>query len=578
MREADQLIESMVQYAEDVADGRVRACRKHRRACERFLSDIQRSEEEGYPFFFDVDELYRFYRWSRLFKHTKGVLTGQPIELTPFQLFVVGNIFCWKRKSSGLRRFRKAYIQLARKNAKSQLLALIASYEAFISPEQSEVYIAGWGREQSSIVYEEILSQIRAVEMLKGKYTDSYGRIRHLKSGSVIQPLSKEALKTGDGKNPSLAVVDEFHVHETSEIYDVLISGMVARANPLIVIITTAGFDMSKPCFTEYQYVSNILDEDSMIENDEYFVIICELDPEDDIKDEQNWAKANPIVATYDEGLAFLRSELKAALDVPEKMRNFLTKNMNLWVDQKENGYMPMNDWRECGLAERGKRGENGKIDLELRDCYVGIDLSKKIDLTSVAGIIPLGDGRFYVWQHSFIPADTLAAKRKTDKFDYDLCVKEGRLTVTPGAVVDYRFIQAHLKKIAEDNLWNIKEICYDPYNATQFAQEMESDGFVMVEIRQGVKTLSEPTKFVRELALSRRVIHDDDRLLTWAVGNAVTRQDHNENIQLDKDKSTNRIDPIAALINAAVRAMTLAGETDVSEFSDSEFLGRLWG
>lgn len=570
MTEIKALIETLGQYAEDVVDGRITACRKHRAACERFLNDLQLSQSDNYLYYFDIDEVYRFYRWARMFKHTKGVLANKPIELTPFQLFVVGNIFGWKHKANDLRRFRKAYIQLARKNAKSQLLALIASYEAFLSPEQSEVYIAGWGREQSGIVYEEILSQIRGVELLQGKYTDSYGRIRHLKSGSVIQPLSKEARKTGDGKNPSLGVVDEYHVHETSEIYDILISGMVARPNPLLVIITTAGFDMSKPCFTEYLYVSAIVDPNDPTDNDEYFVMICELDKEDDIKDERNWLKPNPIVATYPEGMAFLRSELQTALDVPEKMRNFLTKNMNRWVDQKDNGYMPMDAWRLCATPPP---------DLSVRDCYMGVDLSSKIDLTSIGGVIPLGDGRYYVWQHSFIPEDTLAVKRKTDKFDYDLAVRDGRMTVTPGAVVDYRFIQSHIKRLESENLWTIKEICYDPYNATQFAQEMDSDGYVMVEIRQGVRTLSEPTKFLRELVVSGRMIHDGDRLLTWAVGNAVVRQDHNENIQLDKDKSTSRIDPIAAVVNAMVRAMLLEEKpVDVSEFADDEFLNKLWG
>lgn len=548
MTEIDQIIVSLGQYAEDVVDGRIVSCKKHRSACGRFLADLQNSQKETYPYQFDVNEVYRFYRWARMFKHSKGVLAGQPIELTPFQLFVTGNIFGWKRKDNGLRRFRKAYIQLARKNAKSQLLALIASYEAFLSHEQAEVYIAGWGREQSSIVYDEILQQIRGVDMLAGKFTDSYGRIRHLRSGSVIQPLSKEARKTGDGKNPSLGVVDEYHVHETSEIYDVLISGMVARPNPLLVIITTAGFDMSKPCFIEYQYCSDIVDPNSAIENDEYFVMICELDKDDDIKDERNWPKANPIVCTYEEGIAFLRSELQAALDVPEKMRNFLTKNMNRWVDQKDNGYMPMDAWRACATDKLP--------DLSVRDCYVGVDLSQKIDLTSIGGVVPLGDGRVYIWQHSFIPEDTLAAKRKTDKFDYDLAIQQGALTVTPGAVVDYRFIQTYLKSLVADNLWTVREICYDPYNATQFAQEMESDGYTMVEIRQGVRTLSEPTKHLRELVKSGRLIHNGDRLLTWAVGNAVIRQDHNENIQLDKDKSTNRIDPIAAIINAMVRVV----------------------
>jgi len=554
----EELVTRLVRYVEDVIDGRITACKKHRQACERFMEDLQRSQEDDYPFEFDTDELYTFYRWSRMFKHTKGVLANQAIELTDFQLFVIGNIFCWKRKSTGLRRFRKAYIQLARKNAKSQLLALIASYECFISPEQSEVYIAGWGREQSSIVYNEILSQLYAADLLKGKFSDSYGRIRHLKSGSVIQPLSKEARKTGDGKNPSLSVIDEFHTHETSEIYDVLISGMVARANPLIVIITTAGFNLAAPCFTEYQYVSSVLDPNSPIENEEYFVMICELDKDDDIKDERNWIKANPIVATYEEGIAFLRSELQAALDVPEKTRNFLTKNLNIWVDMKENGYMPMDKWKECGKT---------KIpDTRGREVYVGIDLSKKIDLTSISFSFPLENGTYLVKSHSFIPEDTLTEKRKTDKVPYDLWVKQGWLTVTPGAVVDYQFIKAYLLHLIEENGWIVKEICYDPYNATQFAQDMEAEGFLMVEIRQGVKTLTEPTSNFRELVLAGKIIHDNNPVLTWAVGNAVTRQDHNENIMLDKDKSTNRIDPIAALINAHVRAMLIDTTIDLNK------------
>ncbi|SFA55556.1 Phage terminase-like protein, large subunit, contains N-terminal HTH domain [Parageobacillus thermantarcticus] len=556
-----ELIARIVRYAEDIVDGRITACKKHKQACERFLKEIELIPNDDYPYYFDGDELYRFYRWARMFKHTKGVLAGQPIELTDFQLFVVGNIFCWKRKENDLRRFRKAYIQLARKNAKSQLLALIASYECFLSPEQSEVYIAGWGREQSSIVYNEVLSQIQSCSLLNGKYTDSYGRIRHKKSGSIIQPLSKEARKTGDGKNPSLAVIDEYHVHETSEIYDVLVSGMAARKNPLIVVITTAGFNLDSPCYTEYQYVSKILDPDSPIENDEYFVMICELDKDDDIKDERNWIKANPIVATYEEGMNFLRSELQTALDVPEKMRSFLTKNMNIWVDQKDNGYIPLDKWRACATSK--------KIDLDVRECYIGVDLSKKIDLTSISGVVPLGDGRFYVWSHSFIPEDTLAEKRRTDKVPYDLWVEQGWITVTPGAVVDYHFIQSYIKKLADDKLWDIKEICYDPYNATHFAQEMEAEGYTMVEIRQGIRTLSEPTKFFRELVFSGKIVHDDNPVLNWAVGNAVVRQDHNENIMLDKDKSTDRIDPLAAAINAMTRAMTRTETVDINEITE---------
>ena len=546
------LLSRVIQYARDIVDGRILACQKHKWACKRFLDDFERLQNDNSPYEFDEMELYQFYKWANMFKHTKGVLAGQPIELTDFQLFIVGNLFCWKDKETGLRRFKKAYIQLARKNAKSQLLALITSYVCFLGDEQEECYIAGWGREQSSIVYNEILSQIRGCELLRGKYKDSYGRITHLRSGSIIQPLSKEARKTGDGKHPSLAVIDEYHAHETSEIYDIMVSGMVGRENPLIVIITTAGLDMSRPCYTEYLYTSKILDPSNPVENDEYFVMICELEPDDDIKDERNWIKANPIVATYEEGMAFLRSELRAALDVPEKMRSFLTKNMNRWVDQKDNGYLALSDWNACGV--------DALPELTDHICFVGIDLSSSIDLTSVSFEFPLKDGSYAVFNHSFMPEETLKARMKTDKVRYDLWVEQGWITVTPGAVVDYRFIMKYIMDQAKQRGWTIREICYDPWSATMFAQEMEAEGYTVVEIRQGIKTLSAATKSIRELTLQRKIIHDRNPVLAWAISNAVVRQDHNENIMLDKDKSTNRIDPIASLINAHVRAMMYEG------------------
>ncbi|WP_143287130.1 terminase large subunit, partial [Caenibacillus caldisaponilyticus] len=354
-------------------------------------------------------------------------------------------------------------------------------------------------------------------------------------------------------------IIDEYHAHETSEIYDVLVSGMGARPQPLIMIITTAGFDLSRPCYrVEYQYVSKILDPNSPIENDEYFVMINELDKGDDIKDERVWEKANPILCSYEEGRNYLRGELKTALDVPEKMRNFLTKNMNIWVDQKDNGYMPMDKWKACGTDQLP--------DLQGRECFVGVDLSKKIDLTSISFEFPLGDGRFVVLSHSFIPEDTLDTKRKTDKVPYDLWVKQGWITTTPGAVVDYQFIKSYIQHKAEEKGWIIREICYDPYNATQFAQDMDAEGYLTVEIRQGFRTLSEPTKNFRELVLDGKIIHDNNPVLTWALGNVVIRQDHNENIMLDKDKSTDRIDPAAAVINAHVRAMVLNQEIDLNE------------
>jgi phage terminase large subunit-like protein len=569
------LKKELMQYSEDVVNGKIVACQKHKWACERFLKDIEREGTDEFPFIFDEAKAERFLEWMRLFKHTKGVLAGQHIEPHIIQKFVFGNIYGWVHKDTGLRRFKKAYWQVARKNAKSQSLACVASYEAMALGEpMAEVYIGATKREQSKIVWNEVKAQLQGCEHLKGKYRVAYGKIEHFKSGSAIVPLSKEDGKTGDGLNVQCGIIDEYHAHPTSEIYDVLVSGMAARPQPLLMVITTAGFDLNNPCYVvEYRYVSQILDPNSPIENDEYFVMINELDKDDDIKDESVWVKANPILCSYKEGIEFLRGALKEALDAPEKMRNFLTKNMNVWVDQKESGYMDMSKWALCGRNLKDFEG------YESRECYIGIDLSAKIDLTSVGFVFPNDDGAYTIFSHSFIPEETLQAKRKTDKVPYDLWVKQGWLTATEGAVVDYEFVKAYIKEVIEKH--NIKPvmICYDPWNASQFAQDMEKEGFVMVEIRQGIKTLGEATKDFREKVYQGKIIHNNNPVLTWAVGNAATRSDANENIMLDKSKSTERIDPIAAIINAYSQAMKRQTfKVDINKYADIEFLTKLWG
>ncbi|MGG3893171.1 terminase large subunit [Geobacillus stearothermophilus] len=553
----------LIDYCHDVLNGEIVACQKHKWACERFLRDIEREGTDEFPYIFDEEKALRFLKWMTLFKHTKGKLAGQLIEPHPIQIFVFGNIYGWVHKDTGLRRFKKGYWQVARKNAKSQSLACVGSYEAFAFGENmSEVYIGATKTEQSRIVWNEIKAQIQGCDFLKGKYKIAYGKIEHLKSGSFIAALSKDAGKTGDGLNVQCGIIDEYHAHPTSEIYDVLVSGTGARPQPLMMIITTAGFDLSHPCYSvEYQYVSKLLDPNNPIENDEYFVMINELDKDDDIKDEKNWEKANPILCSYEEGVNFLRGELKAALDVPEKMRNFLTKNMNIWVDMKDNGYMDMSKWADCGQ-------DFDLTTLEGMECTVGVDLSAKIDLTSV-GFEFKKDGKYIVLSHSFMPEDTLDRKRKTDKVPYDLWVQQGWITTTPGAVVDYNFIKSYIKQFEQQYNVKIREICADPWNATQFMQDMEAEGYTVVEIRQGIQTLGSATKDFREQVYQGNVIHNNNPVLTWALSNAVTRQDANENIMLDKSKSTERIDPIAAVLNAHVRAMLKADTIDINKVTE---------
>lgn len=539
----------LIEYSQDVLNGDIVACQKHKWACHRFLIDLKKEATADFPYMFDESRSERFLDWMRLFKHRKGVLAGQRIEPHIIQKFIFGNIYGWIHCETKMRRFNKAYWQVGRKNAKSQSVSTVGSYEgsAFGEPA-AEVYCAATKKDQAKIVWEETEKMIAGCAELKDKFKVSYGTITHIKSDSIIRPLSKEDRKTGDGYSPQAGLIDEFHGHETDEMYEIIESGMGARPQPLMMIITTAGFNLNNPCYrVEYRYVSQILDVDSPVENEQYFVMINELDKNDDIKDESVWSKPNPILCSYEGGYDYLRKRLKVALDVPEKMRNFLTKNMNVWVDAKQDGYMHMKKWKECGSVE---------MDLKQYPVYVGIDLSQTTDLTSVGLVFTLSNGKFAVKQHSFIPEDRLKERMNSDRVPFDLWEEQGYLTTTPGSVVDYSYIEQYLLNL-RDQGYDIKEIDYDKWNASYFAQRMEVQGFEMVEIPQMLKHLSAPTKDFRKNVFSKNIIHFNDPLLQWAVGNAVQKMDAQENIMLDKSKSTERIDPIAAVINSFSRAIS---------------------
>lgn len=565
------LTDELIRYSKDcIADAR-HVCQKHRWACERFLKDLKNSGTKGFPYIFDEEKALRFFEWAALHKHTKGVLAGEPIEFTPIQRFIFGNVYGWIHQDTGLRRFRKAYWQVARKNAKSQSLAIVGDYELMALGEpMSEVYIGATKSMQAKIIYNEVVAMLKRCPLLKGKWHESYGVIRHPKSDSILRALSKDDGKTGDGLNPQCGLIDEYHAHPTDEILEVINTGMVARRQPLLFIITTAGTNFGGPCYrVEYPLVEKILDPSLDFDVADYFCMVNELDRDqegnliDDVKDDECWVKANPIAATYPEGLANIRSKLASALESPEKMESFLTKNMNLWVNQSAMSYMDMAKWKERGAITEIP------VDTYGRSAYVGIDLSKRIDLTAAGIILPIDvDGifRYVVRAHGFIPEDTVAVHEKTDKVPYRAWAKAGYLTITPGDVVDYRFIESWIHETTDDLGVNVKELCYDPYNATHFAQDFDAQGITTVEVRQGMRTLSEPTKAFREEAYRGNILHEPNPLLDWAISNAVTKRDHNENIILDKEKSTNRIDPIAAVINAFSRARVTA-EEDMSDY-----------
>lgn len=556
--------ERLIKYSENILEGKIIACKKHKQACQRFLNDVAREGTEEFPYIWIEEEAQKIVEWFKLLRHSKGILAGQPIRIdeNDWQLFNNGNLYGWYHKDTGYRRFTKGYIQVARKNAKSQNMAGIGLYECSYystkNNEVSEVYSAGTKKDQSKLIFNE------AKLMLKGSpLADRFSRLRteiiHKKTGSFFRPLSKEDGQKGDGTNPQCFLIDEYHQHPTSEFYDLAVSGMKARREPLLLIITTAGFDLNVPCYQqEYKYCSKILE--GIIKNDSYYVMICELDEEDDISDERNWIKANPIVMSYPEGIQRMRESYEEAKEVPEKMRTFLTKNLNVWIQQKDNGYMNMDKWRACG---QDIDKDTLKRMIKNLTCIVGVDLSAKIDLTSISFIFRLDNGKFLVLSHSFMPEDTLKEKMRSDKVPYDVWVDQGYISLTPGAVVDYNFIKQYIKDFEEEYECTVSEICVDPWNATQFMQDMEQEGYTVVEIRQGMMTLGGPTKDFRDQVYAGNVIHANNPVLTYAVSNAVVKMDHNENIMLDKAKSSERIDPIASVINAYVRAMVIDNNKD---------------
>lgn len=574
--------EELIQYAKDCINDTKHCCQKHRWACERFLRDISREGTDEFPYIFDDAKAERFYKWASLHKHTKGVLVNTPIIFTPIQRFIFGNIYGWIHKDTGYRRFTKAYWQVGRKNAKSQSLGLVGDYELMaLGEDNSEVYIGATKTLQAKIIYNEVLAMLKKSSALfKGKWKEAYSTIVHIKSNSIMRALSKDDGRTGDGLNPQCGLIDEYHAHPTDEILEVIKTGMIARRQPLLFIITTAGNNLGGPCYRiEYPLVSQILNPNIEFDIPDYFCMVNELDRDeegnliDDINDEECWIKANPIAATYEVGLKNIRSNYMSAIKSPEKMVSFMTKNMNIWVKQSAQSYIDMAKWKARGRLNEDFENDLG-ISLYGYDAYVGIDVSKTIDLTAAGIVIPVyinNSKKFITLAHGFIPEETVQTKERTDKIPYRLWSERGWLTITPGEIVDYRFMTKWIEETLNKYGLNIKDVCYDPYNATHYTQELESNkGWGIVEIRQGIITLSEPTKSFRAETYQGNILHPTNDLLDWAISNAVTKVDAQENIMLDKAKSTERIDPIAAIINAYTRAK-VAADDDLSEYIMSD-------
>ncbi len=586
------------QYAADVVYGKINACKWEKLACKRHLNDLDRQGTDEFPFVFDESRADRIFQWFKICRHVRGPYAGQPIELEDWQKFDQGCLYGWVHKDTGARRFRKAYHKRARGNVKSTEVSGKCLYHMNADviyppghPEQTryemspEVECAAVDRQQAKRVWEDACSMAIASPDIAKRMDVKKTSVRHKSRGGFMRPLSKDT-KNKDSGAPCYFDVDEYHAHPTSAIYDIGYSGFGKRAQSLLDVITTAGTDAeNKPCKKEEDYAKKVLSDES-ISDESFFVMIREIDDEDSPHDESCWPKASPILRKDTEYSRGLYQQIKAEHDTayqsgdPAKIREFLIKRMDRWQSDSENKYMSgcMDKWKALAVS----REEFARLTRGLEG-WNGMDLSKTTDLTADAFAAWLPDGRLAVSAHGFMPKERAIQHEHSDRVPYKYWADDGWCTLTDGAVTDYRFIKSYIQDCEFDRGWKFREFCFDPYNATHFIQDLVNEGYgedQMVEIRQGVQTLSEPTKKFRELILQGKVVHDGSPLLTWALSNAVEVTDNNGNIKLSKKHKddSQRIDPAAAVINALVRALVNEKPLHASEYAKPDILNKLWG
>lgn len=544
-----------------------------RQACERHLRDLERQGTEDFPYVWDVEAAQDLIEFAETLTLAEG-MEPRPLELYSFQAFILGNWNGWKTLR-GHRRFRTSYAQLGRQNGKSLLNAVPSMYYGnFSGYMYPQVYATATKQDQAWIVAMECKKFIDSDPELSGtRYEDGLFTVKeynkriecNLSKGAIVA-LGRDT-KTIDGFRPYFGSVDEYHLHPTNQMYKLLSDGTRRLPESLISVITTAGFDLNVPCYKLYQYCKTVLS--GAYQDETQFVYICELDEDDDVWDEANWPKANPL--WNEDILESMRADaIKAKPMQGEELRNFLTKALNKWVQFTENQYMNMNHWAKCGSSTTIE-------DMAGRECYLGLDLSSGGDLTSGGLIFPLeleGKRKYYVHSHSFIPAARVAEHIKTDDAPYDMWIKQKLLTTTEtlgGVKTDYKYIIRYYTELIEKYDLKLMGIGYDPHNADAFLHDLSEFGVPVIEIRQSARSLNDATvDFALEVEAGNVIYDKSNELLTWSMVNAKTESNSFGEIKLIKGNKTKRIDPVDAVINAHKITLSLAEEiVDYQEVTD---------
>lgn len=535
------------QYARDVLDGKIVTGRPIKLAAERHLRWIEESQEPGSPYKWDPEASERALSFFRFLKHFEGPKANEPVELEPWQCFAIGPIYGWRRwdEETGMevRRIRKAFTEVGKKNGKSLVAGGIGLLEAFFNGEAgAQVYSAATKRDQAKLVWGASKAMVLASPKLAQRVKV---RALSLYSGTcTYRPLGKET-KTEDGINPSCVIVDEEHRHEDRSLIDLLSQSFGARANPLLYIITTAGLVGESVWAEDHDYAIKVLE--GVVEDDQLWPVVFNLDENDDPFDENVWVKANPnlgVSVRMDD----MRQRAKEAREKPGALSDFLRLRLNVRTKSEMKWLVP-GQWEKC----------EGPVDPpENRPAYGGLDLGATLDLSALAVLSQRDDGGVDVLMKFWMPAEGIEEKERRDRVPYRVWVQQGWITLTPGRVTDYDRIREDIAALT--NEWDLYEIGYDQHGATQLAVQLEQDGFLMVKVMQSATELSSAITEVERWMSQGKMHTGANPVLRWMADNVILTEDAGGRRKPDKIKGRERIDGVSALLNGAKRYMLNAG------------------
>ncbi len=549
------------QYAEDVRDGKVPACLLVKLACARHLADIVASVGDDYLYRFDHAAANKVCGFVELMPHIKGKWAArhEKIRLENWQCFMIAVPFGWLRKADGFRRFRRVYVEVPRKNAKSTVTAALGNYMfAFDDEHGAEVY-SGAGSEKQAW---EVFGPARLMAMGTPAFMKKFGVDANAKNLSITATASKfEAIigKPGDGGSPSFSITDEYHEHATAEQYDTMVTGMGAREQPMAWVITTAGSDTAGPCYALRAELVDVLE--GKVTNDEMFGLVYGIDDGDDWSDPSIVQKANPNLGVSVFG-DYLLSQQRDAVNEPRKQSTFKTKHLNVWVTAAS-PFFNSEQWSRLGDESLSREDFAGEA------CYKGLDLASKLDLSASVDVFErtVGDVQhYYVFAKCYCPEERT---RAPENRHYAGWATEGHLITTPGNVTDYDYIERSLIEDAE--VFRIVSLGFDPWHGTQLATHLTAEGIECVEVPQTAKNLSDPMKWIQALIVDGRIHHDGNPVMAWGIGNVTAQVDRNDNVFPRKEKAANKIDPAVALIIAMSRAVDSEERADPGVYMMSD-------